>query len=220
MRRAWALASWAAAGSAAAQSPPMWVNYTDAMRSAYSGWRALQVIRQSSRCIVERHRGASESLVMSVPDTDAEARIMWGPIRSRLDQCSHMGVAVSGVILRGSIAEALYESAFSAPAAGEEAVAVAPIQWPAGHATAPQLAPVYGLGRCVVAADPRLVHRLLATEPFSDAETAILNALQPLLAPCLDAGSTFETNRETLRAVLAESLYKWADAQRRGRSGG
>ena len=112
------------------------------------------------------------------------------------------------------IAEALYEADFSAVPNPVEPVAVEPLAWARAHDTAPQLAPVYELGGCVVAANPGRVHQLLASEPFSAEERQQLHALSPLLAPCLNSGSSVETNRETLRAVLAESLYRWAAAQR------
>ena len=206
----------AAAAGAAAQTSTIWVNRSDHTLYApeKSDRRGLEVLHRSARCVVERARGAAGQLILAVPESAAAARIVNGAIRNRLDQCAWAWIHINGVLLRGIIAEALYESEFpSAPAPGPW-IPVEPIAWPRGHETAPQLAPAYELGRCVVAADPPAVHHLLATEPFSSDEETHLQALAPLLAPCLDAGSTIELNRETLRALLAESLYRWVAAQR------
>lgn len=168
---------------------------------------------------MERNRGASENLVFAVPESEDDFRLINGPIRNRLDQCAGSWIELSSLLLRGMIAEALYEADFPAAPNPAEPVAVEPLAWPRGHDTAPQLAPVYELGRCLVAANPGRVHHLLASEPFSAEERQQLRALTPLLAPCLNSGSSVETNRETLRAVLAESLYRWAAAQRRAAAG-
>lgn len=210
---AFAASATATAGSLA-DPPEVWSNHTDMMRSAYSGRNTVAVMQRSIRCIVQRARGASENLLQTIPDTRAEYRLIYGPIASRLDQCSYMGVHVSNILLRGAIAEALYRTDLAARTPQSRGAEVAPIRWPEGHANAQNLAPVYELGRCVVAEDAPGVHELLATTPYSAEERRIFDALGPRLQSCLDAGSTFATNRETIRAVLAKSLYRWARAQR------
>ncbi len=211
------LASAAAAEPDPPDPPSVLVNYTDALRSGYGGRRALEVVHQSARCIVSRARSASENLMAAVPGTRAEARTLWGPIASRLDQCAGMGVYVSNMVLRGALAEALYESAFSSSSQAAPTATVEPMQWSAENGSAATLAPLYELGRCVVAGNAGLVRRLLETEPFSQGERDTLRELRARLDPCLDAGRTYTINRESLRAVLAESLYRWASAQRSGR---
>lgn len=69
----------------------------------------------------------------------------------------------------------------------------------------------------IVAGNAGLVRRVLETEPFSQGERDTLRELRPRLDPCLDAGRTYSINRESLRAVLAESLYRWASIQRAAR---
>lgn len=193
--------------------PEVWANHTDMMRSAYSGRNTVAVMQRSIACIVQRARGAAENLLQTIPDTRSEYRLIYGPIASRLDQCSYMGVHVSSVLLRGAIAEALYRADFTGRMPPSRGMEVAPIRWPEGHANAQSLAPVYELGRCMVAEDAPGVLALLATTPYSAEERRTFEALGPRLRSCLDAGSTFATNRETIRAVLAESLYRWARAQ-------
>ncbi|MEA3036043.1 MAG: hypothetical protein QOH04_1808, partial [Sphingomonadales bacterium] len=135
----------------------------------------------------------------------------------RLAQCAGSGVEVTNALLRGAIAQALYDKHFGAGIAPAAApIAVPPLDWSGNSATAATLAPVYNLGRCAVATDPQGVQRLAATQPASADEGARLGELMPKLKPCLDRGITFTTNRETLRAILIESLYKWSLAQRNG----
>jgi hypothetical protein len=168
-----------------------------------------RILQQAARCVVGRNRGAAENLLASVPDTPPEWRVLYGPIRSRLQQCVGR-IDVSGVLLRGALAEVLYESAYAVAPTGRREVE--PMQWPSGHDSAADLAPVYELGRCAAAGHPETIHRLLETTPYSDEERARLRELMPRLQPCLDRGVSFETDRETLRAILAESLYRWGRA--------
>ncbi|MEA2999034.1 MAG: hypothetical protein QOK17_867 [Sphingomonadales bacterium] len=204
------------AAPAAAQSG-VGVNGTDAMRSAYSGPKTLPRLYQLGRCIAERAGTASEKLLASIPESRDEAGIVYGPIAARLAQCAGSGVEVTNALLRGAIAQALYDKHFGAGIAPAAApIAVPPLDWSGNSATAATLAPVYDLGRCAVATDPQGVQRLAATQPASADEGARLGELMPKLKPCLDRGITFTTNRETLRAILIESLYKWSLAQRNG----
>ncbi|MEA3039411.1 MAG: hypothetical protein QOE79_1924 [Sphingomonadales bacterium] len=217
MRRAAILLISTLAAAAAARSPSgIGVNGTDAMRSAYSGPKTLPRIYQLGRCIAERAATASEKLLASIPESRGEAGIVYGPIGGRLAQCAGSGVEVTNALLRGAIAQALYDRRYAGIAPPPAPIAVPPIDWSGNNPAAASLAPVYDLGRCAVATDPPAVRRLAATQPSSAAEGAVLGELMPKLKPCLDRGITFTTNRETLRAILIESLYKWSLAQRPG----
>src|SRR4051812_6573810 len=206
----------APAAPAAAQSG-VEVNGTDAMRSAYSGPKTLPLLYRLGRCIAERAGSASEKLLASIPESRDEARIVYGPIAARLAQCAGNGVEVTNALLRGAIAQALYDRHFGAGVvpAGTP-VALPPLDWSGNGASAASLVPEYDLGRLAVATDPQAARRLAATQPASADEGARLGELMPKLKPCLDRGITFTTNRETLRAILVESLYKWSLAQRPG----
>ena len=209
----------AVAATSLADPPAVGVNPTDTMRSAYSGRNSVAVMRRSIQCVVQRARRSAETLLRTISDTNAEYRLIYGPIASRLDQCSHMGVEVSNILLRGAIAEALFRVEFSSRLPQARGAEVMPIRWPPGHANAADLGPVYELGRCVVAQNPRRIHELLKTEPYSPDERSRFSELGPRLQGCLDAGATFSTNCETIRAVLAEALYQWALAQRAAPAG-
>jgi hypothetical protein len=213
----------AAASAAGAQPPPpgeppgILVHGTDAMRSAYSGEQVVPRLYRLARCIVDRELSTSQRLLQTVPETREEGLILYGPIGGRLNQCAGSGFQVSAVLLRGALAQALYETQFPKPVLpSSTAETVPPIQWGKDNEMAATLAPVYELGRCAAASNTALVQALAATEPASPAEMAALAALMPKLQPCLDRGTTFRTNRPTLRAILVESLYKWSVARRSG----
>jgi hypothetical protein len=194
----------------------MGVNYSSSMGSAYTGPKAMGRLVEVARCVVGRARGASEKLLEATPESNQEASIRWGPIKARLDQCSKMYMAATGVVLRGALAQVLYEERFGPkPPTVAAAVAPPPFEWPAKGQTSAQLATIYDFAGCVVAADPVGARNLVLAIPGSDDESAALRTLRPRFAPCLVRDVTFNTNRETLRAVLAESLYRWSLAQLR-----
>ena len=213
----------AAASAAGAQPPPpgeapgILVHGTDAMRSAYSGEQVVPRLYRLGRCIVDSQPSVAARLLQTVPETVEEGRILYGPIGGRLAHCAGTGFQVSAVLLRGALAQALYETQFAhAVPPPAQAATVPPIEWSKDNPMAGTLAPVYELGRCAAASDTALVQDLAATAPASPAEAAALATLMPRLQPCLNRGTTFRTNRPTLRAILIESLYKWSLAQRNG----
>ena len=75
--------------------------------SAYTGPKAYGRLVEVARCVVRRAHGAAEKLLETTPESPAESNIRWGPIRARLDQCSRMYMGVTGVVLRGAIAQVL-----------------------------------------------------------------------------------------------------------------
>lgn len=191
------------------------VNYTTTgAGSAYTGPKAYGRLIEVARCVVRRAHRAAENLIASTPESSAESNIRWGPIRARLDQCSQMYMAATGVVLRGAIAQVLYEEQFAARApVAVPAVVPAGYDWRATGQTAAQLATIYSFADCFVAAHPDGVRRFVLTPPGSIAEVSALRELRPNFPSCLVKDLTFNTNQETMRAVLTESLYRWSLAQ-------
>lgn len=60
---------------------------------------------------------------------------------------------------------------------------------------------------CVADTDPAGIAALLTTDPGSGAEKAAIRALSPSLGPCLSTGTKLSSNRQSVRAGLAEALY-------------
>lgn len=67
-------------------------------------------------------------------------------------------------------------------------------------------------GDCMAAAEPMKVDALIRTQMESRAENAAIGALQPAMGPCLWNGQTIAFSRESLRAALADALYRKAIA--------
>lgn len=67
-------------------------------------------------------------------------------------------------------------------------------------------------GDCMAAAEPMKVDALIRTDMESRAENAAIGALQPAMGPCLWNGQTIAFSRESLRAALADALYRKAIA--------
>jgi hypothetical protein len=127
------------------------------------------------------------------------------------------GFATSPLMLRGALAETLYETQF--------AQAVTPRDPPAGAAplfnveaaaARADMAPAFVLGECLAGRHPDLVRTLLAAEPDSPAEGAAIAALTPAFGACVPAGTRLDIDQGALRAIAAESLYRWSVVQRDG----
>ena len=68
----------------------------------------------------------------------------------------------------------------------------------------------------VVVQHPAEVGALVAAEPFTLAERRALAAVTPHLSPCLYQGVNLDASRQSLRGVLAEAAFHYAEAQREG----
>lgn len=178
-------------------------------------------VLRAAACLAGRDAAAGERLLATAPysaDEREEAlrtlRLVGRCVRSR------DGIVTSALLLRGAIAEALYEARFAeAPAAREPAIAVAP--WFRAEAArtrdnAGSLGPVYALADCSAASRPDLVRAVLATDPDAAAEGTALQALYPVWRACLTPEAQLALDRNSIRSVLAEALYRWSMVQRDG----
>jgi hypothetical protein len=87
-------------------------------------------------------------------------------------------------------------------------------RWNAFAAQAHAFAALSPFGECVVRAAPAQSLAVLRTAVESKAETAALNALGPVLAPCLARGRALQLNKLAMRGTLALNLYRLAHAPR------
>jgi hypothetical protein len=184
------------------------------------------VFRRFSACVVKRNVARSQMLVASTPASAEEQRAVRG-LNNAMTAC--LGKAASktnlyGVLkmsfaapkLRGGLAEQLYRLYFAArpPVAAPRPAAVAPIlalEGAAGETLGQAVS--YAVAQCGTAAQPGRVHAIIMVPAGSAEEKTHFRSLRPALSTCLTRGSTFSTNRETLRGYLAESVYRWSLAQ-------
>ena len=111
-------------------------------------------------------------------------------------------------VLLGAMAEALYARRFATlPALGS--ANLPPL-------ADPKEAPVhltYLLANCLIDQDAAAVDGLVRSRVGSDEEHAAFAALTPRYSGCLDRGSAMHLNRTSLRAALADQLYRRAIAR-------
>jgi hypothetical protein len=217
---------WASATPAVAQygpavsPPPRDLPDNDSSRQAPTEAARTDVLRAAA-CLVGRNADAGAPLLRAAPFSRDEREQATRGLR-QAERCIRLrdGLATTVLIFRGAVAEALYEAQFPQPPAPRDpAAAVLPFFQPAAAATldnAAGMTPTYALADCTVAGHSDLVRALLAADPDSDAESAALQALNPVWGACVPPNTSLAINRREVRAILAESLYRWAVVQRDG----
>lgn len=144
--------------------------------------------------------------VLAPVEDAACARFATAPDGQRLE--------IPETILSGYIAEARYLIRF--PSAPPPLIASSPPAPTSDEEIAARLAEAADpaaefpriFGDCVVRLRAPDVDRLVRTQPGSAEEQTVLGALQTSLGQCLWSGQTLEFSRETLRAALADALYR------------
>ncbi len=178
-------------------------------------------VLRGAACQVARNAASVEPLLATAPHSSGE-RTQAVRILGLVQRCLRLRdpIATNAAVLRGSVAEALYESRFAtAQAAHSPVLAVQPLFRPdqaSNRDTAASLAPAYALAECTAAGHGELVRGLLATEPGSPEAQAAFNALNPAFSACVSGNTQIAVDGRTLRGMLAENLYRWSVVQRDG----
>ena len=216
----WASATPAVAQYGPSSAPPPRDLPDNSSRQAPTEAARTEVLRAAA-CLVGRDAGAGAPLLRAAPFSRDERQQATRGLR-QAERCLRLRepIATTVLIFRGAVAEALYEAQFAQPPTPRDpSAAVLPFFQPAAAATLENVAgmtPTYALSDCTVAGHPELVRALLAADPDSDAESAALQALNPVWGSCVPPNTTLAINRREIRAILAESLYRWAVVQRDG----
>lgn len=183
--------------------------------------RSDALLRRTAACVVKRAPTRIESLLRTAPGSANEKNILWS-FQSRLDWClpTDDSIGFPWTLLRGALVEALYKERFPTPLPAPQAVAPEVLTaWAAPHFKSGgtvELEYFHGVARCIVAHDPRLVEKLLATTPMAADELSALKPIRPLLPGCIDSGIAFTVSRESLRGLLAEALLRYRLDRREG----
>jgi hypothetical protein len=179
---------------------------------------AAEVYRAAA-CVAGRDPAAAAEILATAPYSRTERQKATSLLRSA-QRCIHSGDAIltSPTLLRGAVAEALYEAQFTASQPlRTPAVPVTPSRLDAAAPeAAARFAPAMALADCSVGAQPDTVRGVLATEVGSAEELTALRGLNSVFSGCLTQGSSLDADRATLRALLADSLYRWSVVQRDG----
>ena len=173
---------------------------------------------QAAACLVGRDANAGSALLAAAPFSADERQEAVRTLRAA-ERCvgSRARLATSPMLLRGALAEALYEARFPQPPPARTPPLRALASLPADAAAARQdIAPAFALADCAAGRGGETVRALLAAEPDTDAEGVALQALNPVFAACVAPGTSLSVDRAGLRSLLAQSLYRWAVVQRDG----
>jgi len=195
-------------------------NTTPAPQAPATAAPRADVLR-AAVCVAGRDSGAADALLATAPYSNDERTRAVQLLRTA-ERCLRLRspIATSALLFRGAIAETLYETRFAQPAAARTPAALASPFFRAADVTgrddAALLATSFDLAQCAAPRQPDLVRALLATEPGSEAETAALTALYPGFGACVPTGTQLRVDRGGVRAMLAESLYRWSVVQRDG----
>ena len=186
--------------------------------------RTDAALRDLAACVVRRQPGRTQTLLRTIPGTDAEARVLLS-FESVMNSCynAHLNqgrsLGLSLHLLRGIFAETWLGSDFPGGISGLAGQGPVPDEWIAARlvgGVAPTADKLHAMARCVTARRPDGVAALLAASPLGPQENAAFRALQPDLVACLDAGIELTASRQALRGMLAEAAYHYARARRDG----
>lgn len=175
-------------------------------------------------CFAVRETRRAESLLASQPGTPAESSAMEGltgrrsACRGELSAEQIADLTAEPRYLRGIIAQARYLARY--PDAAPASIASAPpseiaVEIYNQRVTSAADAPseiIRIFGDCMAAADPMRLDALVRSDAGSAQETTAIGAIQPLMGPCLWNGQSVQFTRTTLRAALADALYRKAIA--------
>jgi len=210
-------------GSAPAPAPPPQIPRGDSGQSGAAAPATAAQLHTGAACLIARNPAAADALLATAPYSTAE-RQQAVRLLGEMQRCTRprQNFTTSAVMIRGAMAEAVYEARFTAPqAARSPALAAKPLLQPSEVATgtdAAAMAPGYALAECTAATHPELVIAFLQTEPGSPGAQAALQALNPTFVGCVTgpAGSQISLDGRTIRGTLAEDLYRWSVVQRDG----
>jgi hypothetical protein len=178
-------------------------------------------VLRAAACVVGRDPAPAEALLATAPFSGDERDKAVRLLRSA-ERClrQRQPLVTSAPVLRGAVAETLYEARFAQPAAARTPAApAAPVLRPADIAArddAGFLTTSWGLAHCAAPQHADQVRALLASETGTDAELTALQALYPAFTACVAAGTQLRVDRGGIRAMLAETLYRWSVVQRDG----
>jgi hypothetical protein len=217
-------ASPAVAQYGSAPAPPPQVPRSNAQSSADAPAAPATPaeLHAAAACLIARNAAAGDAMLATAPYS-SEERQQAVRLLGEMQRCLHQRqpLSTSAVMIRGTLAETVYETRFTTPqAARAPALAVKPLLQPdrlTSGTNAAELAPSYALAECTAAQHPELVIGLLQAEPLSAASQAAFQAINPAFVACVAPGTTqLSVDGRTIRGILAEDLYRWSVVQRDG----
>jgi len=210
------LLAWSFVGSAAVaeDGPPLGSRLGQREQSAVNPRNDARAVRTGhafARCIVMKRRSAAATFLNAA---SLEAQQATDRVLSRELGCNNLytetgmdgrRVVFPSDIYRGMLAEALiaHDAQFEALPTLERQPGYTRVWF--AFTGRPKV--VDEMATCVAETGPAQVRTLLASTPESPEERMAMQAIGSFLGPCLRAGATLTSNRQSLRAALAEAYY-------------
>lgn len=166
-------------------------------------------LAEMGRCLAQNRKAESVALTASQAGSKAEASAL-KEMFGRPSMCVRGAstIAAPTHMIRGAIAEALYEKAKRPPPAALAAFTPLTLN-KADRATARMDRAMDDFAACLATAQPQAVHGLLAgTKLGSKAEDAEIGRLSSAFNQCLVTDGAVRFRASELRLSLAEALYR------------
>jgi hypothetical protein len=178
---------------------------------------AMSGLQEMANCLVAGNGPAAMALLAAEPGSIEETRARKRLMPSNETPCLRFvpDLRMENTLLRGSLAEVLYEDKFGAPpaataaASSEASPSGGKVMW-TNSTPADKGVASYLVAKCYVRRDPAGSHALLATTVGSKEERAALRGMSPDFSACTSSGRTATLNRLILRYAVAEALYQRA----------
>ena len=167
-------------------------------------------LRGFGTCAASRATSVAQQLLASQPGSKVE-RATLNRLYDRTEGCVTYDITHAPVMrIRGAVAEGLVATSLGGASMRTSAASgmVFTVDTSVAEGRRRINEQVYGFGQCVVTAQPMAVRALVDAAPDTPEERTAIRTLRPALSPCLPSSSAMSLDRPTLRAVLAESLYR------------
>ncbi|BAK66988.1 hypothetical protein SLG_23130 [Sphingobium sp. SYK-6] len=167
-----------------------------------------------ANCVVDRRSSDAKAYIDAQYGSPEAFAILNRLVKSR-DECLYSGkLRTPTSLLRGAIFRSAYVRDFGRGqlAMAEAAPNHAEIMGGTPNELAIQHAMLLDFGSCLTRAEPEAARRFVLAEPASGMEDEALSKLAPKMGACLQQGSTAKFNRSSVNAILAEAIYREAQA--------
>jgi hypothetical protein len=179
---------------------------------------ARNVLLKFGQCVHSRRTGGAERFLTLPVDTQEYAALQRSLFAVVGDSCLEGDgeLHFTEDLLRGALFEAAYRKKFGKKgptsfAASLKTGHVETYTQPLSDAARRQIV-LQDMAECVVRADPAAVKLMFLSSPESARESSAVRTITAKLPPCLSNGQKAEFSRPSLRAILAEALYRMSIA--------
>jgi hypothetical protein len=211
------MASLSIAGAGAAVAQRQYPVQADVPRLPAPQVRAMSGLEEMANCLVAGSGAAAMDLLATVPGSREEGRARTRLLPSNETPCLRYvpNLRMENTLLRGSLAEVLYEDKFGSLSAATEAGSFptslpgAKVMWTSSTPT-DKGAASSAVAKCYVRHDPAGGHALLAARVGSKEERAALKRMAPGFSSCAAPAKAATLNPLLVRGAVAEALYQRA----------